>query len=910
MAKRRRSTIRRFVTFFTCSSLVLAGCTSSGDVGRVGVVTPPSYTCDDVVIERSSGRPTNPIGVSVVPSSFGAFPAFEVLDVERGEEFVVPVAGTAGQAGAYFIVPVLPASPVVGGQVQLTLNDGDGESCEPVDFTIEELPEAPGAFAELTEEVGRLHTQTTQLFEPWFPEASDGETTDMTLPLELAEDWLAGEENPNSIERVTEGTAEISDLITPEAERLMDGLVAESGVLDEIAAVTDEVTEIADPPSDLPEPPQKQGPDGGAEGSTGFCAGVGENMSAQMLSFLMNGQGKVESFRDSTDLLLDGIGLLNGVVGVLSLAATGGVPNPVTAASGAVGVTLSAYDLLADMTEHILPSELGTLDFDYDRATYLEDDEDLSGYWENVTVTAVNKEWNLDGRILEIVLKRATGGVSKAFFERHTADALVEGTAKFLRETFVSAGTRAAMAHREEGAGLITIPSCEFGPVDISDPEFHWAEFVPSGEPALIDGDTSYVVVTTGVGNLVVRAQGEKFNGSQAMLKQPVDAEPIKVTIDPPYADGDPGFTATFTVTVHHANDPSVDITLEPVGGHVLSHEQVADNVYQVTVATSEQREDFPARLRVESTSSTGLRALADAPPRVGAALIRSGGDIVLSPWATCVEPGETTRFSAVVHGFDNQGVSWTASGGSITADGQFTAPDQEGTYEVQATADADSTRTATARVTVAETCQCWAAFELPRRGLVETADSGSITFGEEAIAGRLYTMQWALENGSDIVLDFYLSAPSAAKGGPPPLFRGDLDVPHDGPRLGETGQYLVSMSNGVFEPSGSVPQLIGAHPSAVPLGHERYDLGTSADSVPLGYDTYLRVEEFTALSDSEAWLEGALSGTVLVQEHGDVHALEPVRMALQGRFVHDPAEDLFPGITGSMFDSWYCGAD
>lgn len=186
---------------------------------------PDEYTCDDVSLENESGRPTNVVGLGAVPSDFGGVPAFKVVDPATDDFVIMPVDGAAGRTGAKFIVPIhLNGSPE-GGAVTLTLFDGEGEQCDPLDFTIEPLPRAPGAFREFVRVIGRAYDGTRQMFPP-----APDEDSPMTAPFDIAEDRLRGPENPNSLEKIVAGTSDLD--LTPDEERLMDGLVEESDLID------------------------------------------------------------------------------------------------------------------------------------------------------------------------------------------------------------------------------------------------------------------------------------------------------------------------------------------------------------------------------------------------------------------------------------------------------------------------------------------------------------------------------------------------------------------------------------------------------------------------------------------------------------------------------------------------------
>jgi len=83
-----------------------------------------------------------------------------------------------------------------------------------------------------------------------------------------------------------------------------------------------------------------------------------------------------------------------------------------------------------------------------------------------------------------------------------------------------------------------------------------------------------------------------------------------------------------------------------------------------------------------------------------------TGFTVEISPATASVTTGGQQTFSARVNGATNQAVSWSvqeAGGGSITADGTYTAPNNTGTFHVVATSQADPSKSATAEVTVTD---------------------------------------------------------------------------------------------------------------------------------------------------------------------------------------------------------------
>ncbi len=81
-----------------------------------------------------------------------------------------------------------------------------------------------------------------------------------------------------------------------------------------------------------------------------------------------------------------------------------------------------------------------------------------------------------------------------------------------------------------------------------------------------------------------------------------------------------------------------------------------------------------------------------------------SGVSVSLNLSAASVQVGGTQQFTATVTGSSNTTVTWTATGGTITAGGFYTAPASAGTFTVMATSTADTTKKALATVTVTAT--------------------------------------------------------------------------------------------------------------------------------------------------------------------------------------------------------------
>ncbi len=81
--------------------------------------------------------------------------------------------------------------------------------------------------------------------------------------------------------------------------------------------------------------------------------------------------------------------------------------------------------------------------------------------------------------------------------------------------------------------------------------------------------------------------------------------------------------------------------------------------------------------------------------------VVPTGVAVSVSPATAALATGGTAPFTATVTGTTTTSVTWTCTGGTISAAGLYTAPATAGTYTVKATSVADATKSASATVTV-----------------------------------------------------------------------------------------------------------------------------------------------------------------------------------------------------------------
>lgn len=102
---------------------------------------------------------------------------------------------------------------------------------------------------------------------------------------------------------------------------------------------------------------------------------------------------------------------------------------------------------------------------------------------------------------------------------------------------------------------------------------------------------------------------------------------------------------------------------------------------------------------------------------------------VSVSPATATVNTGATYQFNATVTGTTNTAVTWTASAGTVSASGLYTAPATVGTYSVTATSQADATKSASATVNVTSNVDTTA----PAVSASESGTSATITLSATA---------------------------------------------------------------------------------------------------------------------------------------------------------------------------------
>lgn len=122
---------------------------------------------------------------------------------------------------------------------------------------------------------------------------------------------------------------------------------------------------------------------------------------------------------------------------------------------------------------------------------------------------------------------------------------------------------------------------------------------------------------------------------------------------------------------------------------------------------------------------------------------------ITISPTASSLLVGAQQQFLASVTGTTSTGVIWSASAGTITSTGKYTAPATAGTYTIKAVSSADPTKSASAIVVVSAPQQVSVSISPSNTSV---AQAGQVQFTATVTGQTNKSVTWAVTRGSGTI--------------------------------------------------------------------------------------------------------------------------------------------------------------
>ena len=203
---------------------------------------------------------------------------------------------------------------------------------------------------------------------------------------------------------------------------------------------------------------------------------------------------------------------------------------------------------------------------------------------------------------------------------------------------------------------------------------------------------------------------------------------------------------------------------------------------------------------------------------------------VTLTPNSTSLTTGGSMQFTVTVSGTSNTAVTWSATGGTITSSGMYTAPGNPGTYTVKATSVADSTKSASATVTVTAPATVSVSIS-PTAASLATGATQQFT---ATVSGTSNTAVTWKANGGAVSSGGLYTAPATA------------------------GTYSVTATS-VADPTKSASASVSV---AVAVQHRATVSWTASSSAVTGYNVYRATQSggpYTMLNS------GLISGTTFV---------------------------------------------
>ncbi len=161
----------------------------------------------------------------------------------------------------------------------------------------------------------------------------------------------------------------------------------------------------------------------------------------------------------------------------------------------------------------------------------------------------------------------------------------------------------------------------------------------------------------------------------------------VAITVSPTTASIKTGGTAQFSASVTGTTNTGVTWSVVSGGGTITS-----SGLY--TAPASAATATIKASSVADTTKSASATITVSAPVSVG---------VTVSPSSASIATGATQQFTASVSGTTNTGVTWSvvSGGGTITSSGLYTAPASAATATIKATSVADTSKSASATITV-----------------------------------------------------------------------------------------------------------------------------------------------------------------------------------------------------------------
>jgi len=241
----------------------------------------------------------------------------------------------------------------------------------------------------------------------------------------------------------------------------------------------------------------------------------------------------------------------------------------------------------------------------------------------------------------------------------------------------------------------------------------------------------------TAATNITVRATSvaDTTKSAAATVSVTTTASSVSVAVSPTSTTMNSGAGQQFTATVTGTSNTGVHWTTSS-GTITDGGKFTAPGVSRATNVT------------IRATSAADATKTASALVTVDP--VTTTVSVSVSPSSASVTAGKSQQFAASVQGTTNSAVSWTASAGSISSGGMYTAPNVSSntSVTVTATSAADSTKNASASISVSPASTTPSSVAITTTA-VPGAQAGSSYSYPISASGGTTPYQWSVASGS-----------------------------------------------------------------------------------------------------------------------------------------------------------------
>ncbi len=213
-----------------------------------------------------------------------------------------------------------------------------------------------------------------------------------------------------------------------------------------------------------------------------------------------------------------------------------------------------------------------------------------------------------------------------------------------------------------------------------------------------------------------------------------------------------------FSALVSGLNNPQVTWTVTggTITGTGLYKAPSSAGTYTVTAKATASSQSTGAAIVTSGSAVVTVTLPTPTPPPA------TNVSISVLPTAVSLQTGAKQQFSATVSGSANTAVIWSASAGTITTNGLYTAPSAAGTYTIRAVSNADATKSASA-LAVVSVPQSVTVSVSPTNTSV--AQAGQVQFAATVTGLSNQAVTWAVSRGSGTITQTGLyTAPRAVE--------------------------------------------------------------------------------------------------------------------------------------------------